>query len=655
MPIGDKKGGFNFPGYDPLEVADAPALDSVTPGDNSLVVAFTAPSNTGGGAITSYQASIEGTQPNSNVSNSTYTSNSFNVSSYESNIGGGDISSDGTKFYITGGVANKVHYFTLSSAFDISSASATSDYTVSEDGFPKDVKLKSDGTKMFVLGGDNNSVYQYSLSSAYNVSTASYDSVSFSHSSQTTAETGFFIRADGLKFYIVDSSGYIYQYSMSSAWNMATASYDSVSYNTGLSNKQGISFNTDGTSFVTVVGSGTDYLKQYDLSTAWNVSTASATTGGEFDVSSQTNDPRNVLISNDNTKLYVITSTCYEYDCSFSPLSFTGTSSPLTITGLSNGTSYNVRVWAINDYGPSFYGSGSGTPALQRGLFLGGNDSGGDTNRIQYISIPSTGNATDFGDLTVTRRELGAVSSSTRACAIAGSAASESDVIDYVTVASTGNATDFGDLTDGYLQTSAASNGTRAVVAAGNNGSNTNIIEYFTIASTGNASDFGDLTNTQRSSQCLASSTRWVRCGGFTNIMDYVTIASTGNAVDFGDLAVYTSPYYLSSGNITSGTRGIIAPVTNNSGFQTNVIQYITIASTGNATGFGDLVQARNNSPGVCSSTTRGIVGGGGQSGRINAIDYFTIASTGNATDFGDLLEANQYLSGASNCHGGLS
>jgi len=337
--------------------------------------------------------------------------------------------------------------------------------------------------------------------------------------------------------------------------------------------------------------------------------------------------------------------------------SVTGASSPVTITGLTNGVSYDVRVWALNAYGPGPFGTGSGTPALQRGLFLGGNDSGGNTNRIQYISIPSTGNATDFGDLTVSRRELGAVSSSTRACAIAGAAATGSNVIDYVTVASTGNATDFGDVSQSSLQTSAASNGTRAVIALGYGdptpSSNTNIIEYFTIASTGNASDFGDLTNTQRSSQCLASSTRWVRCGGFTNIMDYVTIASTGNAVDFGDLAIYTNPYYLSSGNITSGTRGIIAPVTNG-GTQTNVIQYITIASTGNATDFGDLVLARTNSAGACSSTTRGIVGGGGSSGRTNAIDYFTIASTGNATDFGDLLEANQYMSGASNCHGGL-
>jgi len=97
MPIGDKKGNVVYPGYDPLEVPNSPTGLSVTEGDAELTVSFTAPSNTGGSGITSYQASVEGTQPKNNVSDSTYTSNSFAVSGYESNIGGGDISSDGTK------------------------------------------------------------------------------------------------------------------------------------------------------------------------------------------------------------------------------------------------------------------------------------------------------------------------------------------------------------------------------------------------------------------------------------------------------------------------------------------------------------------------------------------------------------------------------
>jgi large repetitive protein len=78
--------------------------------------------------------------------------------------------------------------------------------------------------------------------------------------------------------------------------------------------------------------------------------------------------------------------------------STTGASSPLTITGLTNDVTYNVRVWALNAYGPGPFGTGSGTPeTLQRGIFAGGYN--GPVNTIQYVNIASTGNSTDFGDL----------------------------------------------------------------------------------------------------------------------------------------------------------------------------------------------------------------------------------------------------------------
>ena len=84
------------------------------------------------------------------------------------------------------------------------------------------------------------------------------------------------------------------------------------------------------------------------------------------------------------------------------------------------------------------------------------------------------------------------------------------------------------------------------------------------------------------------------------------------------------------------------------------MIDYITIASTGNATDFGDLTAGRR-SPGAVSSTTRGVWGGGQTSSQIdNIIDYVTIASTGNATDFGDRTESAYQLTGCSNGHGGL-
>jgi hypothetical protein len=87
----------------------------------------------------------------------------------------------------------------------------------------------------------------------------------------------------------------------------------------------------------------------------------------------------------------------------------------------------------------------------------------------------------------------------------------------------------------------------------------------------------------------------------------------------------------------------------------TNVIDYVTIATTGNAIDFGDLTVARQQLAG-CSSETRGLFGGGNVSGNSqNIIDYVTIATTGNAIDFGDITQARDLLAACSNCHGGLA
>ena len=76
---------------------------------------------------------------------------------------------------------------------------------------------------------------------------------------------------------------------------------------------------------------------------------------------------------------------------------------------------------------------------------MGGNGSGGNKNIIDYITIASTGNATDFGDLTAATQLAQAASSKLRGVYAGG--LSETNVIEYVTIASTGNSQDFGDLT----------------------------------------------------------------------------------------------------------------------------------------------------------------------------------------------------------------
>lgn len=362
------------------------------------------------------------------------------------------------------------------------------------------------------------------------------------------------------------------------------------------------------------------------------------------------------------------------YLATSTPGSFTttGASSPLTVTGLTNGTSYTIAVQATNgvQYGPSGT-SGSVTPATPlRALFAGGRafgDTATTQNIIQYITITSTGNSTDFGDLTSVLNQAAGFGSATRSVFSGGQISSNvpENVIQYVTSSTTGNATDFGDLTLARYGLAGLSNSTRGVSAGGNSSAstNSNVIDYVTIASVGNATDFGDLPqadpgrNGQRSLSACASSTRGLFFGGDiesfgrTNSIIYITISSTGNGADFGDLTFTTSD----CSSCSSSTRGLIA-IGFGSGYPTNTIEYVTIASTGNATDFGDAITASSNNPtmAAASSEIRAVFAGGAEY-NVNVIQYFTIASTGNGTDFGDLVNVNSaYMAGTSNCHGGL-
>ena len=287
-----------------------------------------------------------------------------------------------------------------------------------------------------------------------------------------------------------------------------------------------------------------------------------------------------------------------------------------------------------------------------RGLFFGGGYGAPLApayNIIDYITISTLGNALDFGDLTQVISTNSAAASSTRGLRYGGYTGSgTANNIDYVTISSTGNAIDFGDVTYASVQiASGCSNQTRAIFGGGWAPSR-NEISYVTIASTGDTNDFGDLTFARAASGAFSSSTRGIFVSGGlpeTNIIDYVTISSTGNAVDFGD--TLTTSY---ASGCSNSTRGIISWSSSSS----NSIEFITIASTGNAQDFGDQTVSNRYLAGACSSSTRGVFGGGSTASVGNVIEYVTISTTGNAQDFGDLTQGRFRLSACSNGHGGL-
>ena len=293
-----------------------------------------------------------------------------------------------------------------------------------------------------------------------------------------------------------------------------------------------------------------------------------------------------------------------------------------------------------------------------RAIFTGG-QAPADTDEIYYITISTLGNTTDFGNISAGKQGMGALASRTRGINIGGYTTGYENEIEYVTISSLGNITDFGNLTAQTTRIAGTSSQTRGIGAGGGvpGGGSTNVIQYITIASTGDAVDFGDSTRAHQSMGGLASSVRGVFGGGYTdspaatfsNTIDYITIATTGNAADFGDLTVGR----LYAGRASNSTRGCWAGGNITGGTQKNQIDYVTIASTGNAADFGDLTSARRDIA-ACSSSTRGVWCGGDTPTLVNTIDYVEILTTGNAVDFGDQTVKRDRVAGCSNAHGGL-
>ena len=268
---------------------------------------------------------------------------------------------------------------------------------------------------------------------------------------------------------------------------------------------------------------------------------------------------------------------------------------------------------------------------------------------VDSFTLASAGNATDFGDLTVGRYFSSGAGSNTRFIVVSGDVSSVTNrTIDFTAYATTGTFSDFGDTNVAYSQgnNSPVSNNTRScfTLSAANGGiSGYNNISYISNASTGNATDFGDTTVARYTVGGLSSTTRGVFGGGvnntgsyvFYNVMDYITIASIGNAADFGDLTVERNQL----GGCASATRGLFC-----GGGGTNTIDYITIASTGNASDFGDLPGNNYSNIAVATATVAVITEGGSGSD----MSQVTIASTGNATDWGDLTRTRNRACGGS-------
>ena len=265
------------------------------------------------------------------ISTGTYASKSFGVASQATSPQSICFKSDGTIFYITedaSGTANAIHQYTLGTAWDISTAtyaskSVTTAYqSYSYEFSPVGLDISSDGTKIYFVGQNNglsgqSKVYSYELTTPWDLSTAN-TYISPTLTAQSTTLSGLYFKPDGTKMYILGVST-LYQYSLTPAWNITSLTYDSVSLSLSGqdTSPSGFTFNNNGTKLI-VCGLTNDDIYQYNLSTPWNISTASFVRS--IDIAILDSLSRAVVFSNGGNKIYMLgetTDTIYQYDLVF--------------------------------------------------------------------------------------------------------------------------------------------------------------------------------------------------------------------------------------------------------------------------------------------------------------------------------------------------
>ena len=243
-------------------------------------------------------------------------SQSFSVSTQETNPVGITFNTDGTKMFVIGRSGDDVNEYALTTGFDVSTASFTDSFSVAPQEInPQGLAFNTDGTRLFVVGYTNPGVYEYSLTTGFDVSTASFVD-SFSLSGQETVPRDVAFNTDGTKMFVLGSTGDdVNEYALTTGFDVSTSSFtDSFSVSAQSGEPYSLAFNTDGTKMFILSWSGA-YVFEYTLSTGFDVSTASYASIS-LQLVAQDNSVQGLAFSTDGKKMYMVgdqNKTVFEY------------------------------------------------------------------------------------------------------------------------------------------------------------------------------------------------------------------------------------------------------------------------------------------------------------------------------------------------------
>lgn len=155
------------------------------------------------------------------------------ISSFAISPRGIAFSNDEKKMYIANLNPDEIYELSVNvSNGNISSLTPLATLSVtSQQGTPTAINFNNDGTKLFVAGAAPGGIFEYTLSTAFDLSTATYSNNSFLITEMSSV-TGFSFNSYGTKLYITNDNSAdkkVYQYSLSTAFDLSTVSYDNIS------------------------------------------------------------------------------------------------------------------------------------------------------------------------------------------------------------------------------------------------------------------------------------------------------------------------------------------------------------------------------------------------------------------------------------------
>jgi len=242
---------------------------------------------------------------------------SYNATAQVTNTHAVQFKPDGTKMYLLSFSTQTVEQYSLSTAWDVTTATYDSKSLAvgGQELSPQALFISTDGTRLYIAGADNH-ISQWNMT-AWDVGSALYVNDG-THAGSGTSVGGMFFSSDGSAVWEVYVSGYVYRHSLSSPWLISSIQLDGtwVDLRSESTDFSGITFSADGTKMF-LSDNTENSVFQYALSPAWDET--SATYEGLFSMGAQDGFPADITFGDSGNKLYMAGSnsdSVYEYDCS---------------------------------------------------------------------------------------------------------------------------------------------------------------------------------------------------------------------------------------------------------------------------------------------------------------------------------------------------